>query len=326
MRWLAALAMLLSPLVTRAQLPPLAPPGGVPVTAERVELGRKLFFDPRLSADNSTSCATCHQPARGFSDGRPVAVGIGGRVGNRRTPTVLMAAYSPLQFWDGRVIGTEIQSLQPLVNPLEMGNRSQQQVVNRVASIGGYRALFAAAYGQRPTRENFAHAIASFETTLLSFDAPIDRRLAGYRYALSSEAEHGYQVALRSRCFECHTPPLFTDLRFHNTGAAVATGTLDAGRGGFLGGQATAADVRAFKTPTLREVARRPPYTHAGRVPNLASVVALYSAGWSRDPNRDPRTGPLNLSPADQAALVTFLKEGMSSPSYPLVQAPALPR
>jgi cytochrome c peroxidase len=322
-----------------AQPPTPGAPLNVAVTPERVELGRKLFYDPRLSIDGTVSCATCHRADHGFAEPQSVSIGVRGLRGTRNAPTVIGATYLPNQFWDGNTLGHAQQSLGPLVNPVEMANGSVQQVVNRVNSIRGYRSLFLAAYGQPCNAARLGHAIASFENSVLSFDAPVDKRMAGYTRALSSQAEAGFQLFMGLRpnragitlkCNECHTYPLMTDGKFHNTGIAFFSNTGDRLRGGFLRGQATAADIRAAKTPTLREISRTPPYMHAGTILDLAAVIDGYNAGWSIggrvDRNQDPRIGLLGLDDEEQAQLEAFLREGLSSPTYPRITAPGLPR
>lgn len=324
----SAYALAQPPAVPPQPMRPVNPVRGVPMTPEQVELGRKLFFDARLSRDGTVSCSTCHRPDHGWAEPLPVSAGIRGQLGDKNAPTVLTAHLAPLQFWDGRVIGTELQSLQPLVNPLEMGNQSQQQVVNRLNRIDGYRSLSVLAYGGLLTRERMAHAIASFEASLLpNFDAPIDARLAGYTRQLDPAQERGFQVFARSNCMDCHAPPYFTDFRFHNNGAAAATGTLSPGRFGILGpNQRTAADVRAHKTPTLREIQATAPYTHGGRVATVRQVVDLYNVGWAEDRFRDPRVRPLGLTDREKADLTHFLETAFASPTFPRIQPPGLPR
>lgn len=329
-------------------IPPLAVPLGVPITPERIELGRKLFFDPRLSLNGTISCSTCHDPAHGFADGNSVAIGIFGRRGTRNSPTILNASFSTLQFHDGRTVGQPTQSLQPIVNRLEMGGQSEQQVLNRLRSIPGYVDLFTRAYGfdrrqgTAVTREAYGHAMASFESTVVSFDAPVDRRLAGDRSALSAEAEIGFGIFSRSGCMACHKPPLFTDLAFHNNGMEFAgkQRATDNGRFTVINGLRGASQldralaVRAFKTATLREIARTAPYNHAGTFLSLRRVLEHYNAGGAKlnangapvvDSAIDPRIKPLGLTDQQLGYLETFLVEGMAGEHYPMITRPVLP-
>lgn len=322
-----------------AGAPPLRVPLNTPITPERIELGKKLFFDPRLSFDGTVSCSTCHDPNMGWADHNSVAVGVQGRTGTRNSPTIINAAYSTLMFHDGRTIGMPTQSLQPIVNRLEMGGQTESQVLRRIAAIPGYQALFIAAYGPQSLtsiqrmRNAYGHAIASFESTLVSFDAPVDKRLLGLP-ALSPAAEVGFQIFAQSNCMSCHKPPLFTDLQFHNNGMEFAskTQTTDRGRAGVLrNGQA--GTERAFKTATLREIHRTFPYSHTGAFTNLEAVVRHYNLGGAtvkngvmvRDRLQDPRVRPLNLTSAQESYLVTFLREAFASPNYPFMLPPRLP-
>lgn len=323
-------------LVAQTKVPRLQSPLGIEPTAREVELGRALFFDSRLSADGTVSCSTCHDPAQGWSDGERVAIGIGGQRGTRNSPTVINASYSQMMFWDGRVTGSPAQSILPLVNPIEMGNTSQRQVVNRLRLIPGYVSTFAKVYGIDPvegnpiTSTNMARALAAFETTVLSFDAPIDRFLAGDEKALTPDAIIGYGIFVRSGCTACHPAPLYTDNDIHNNGMEFAGKfrVTDQGRFSVIDRRtATAKDVRGFKTPTLREIARTAPYNHAGNFDTLERVIQHYSAGGAnfrgvRDRYTDPRVRRLDLSDAQRKYLELFLREGFTSASYPMIVAP----
>lgn len=344
--------------VALAQHYPQMPlPNNVPLSAERIELGRKLFYDPRLSRPERNqqtgqlefrvACATCHDPNHGFSDGRPQAVGIRGQVGQFNTPTVLNP-FGRFMFWDGRTDGMPTQSLQPLVNPIEMGNGSEQEVLNRLRQVPGYVDLFNRAYGPRNnlnqaiTRERFGHAMASFQSTLISSNAPVDRRIAGDLKALSPNAEKGYGLFLKLDCMSCHKYPSFTDFAFHNNGMEFAGKTRPtsdglfttiSGRRGFSQAERQRS-IRAFKTPTLREIARTGPYNHAGTFTTLQRVLQHYNAGGAKlnefgqpvtDGLKDPRIKPLGLSQSQLEDLESFLIEGMAGRSYPNVTRPVLP-
>jgi len=310
----------------------------------RIELGRKLFFDPRLSADGSTACASCHDPAHGWADGRRVAVGLirggVGRPGTRNTPSIINAAFTDgPQFWDMRARSLNDQATQPITNPIEMGNQTLGQVIGRLDNIAGYRPLFAEAFGSpgaSPAR--LAAAIEAFERTLASFDAPIDRYLAGDETALAGAARRGFALARAANCFDCHKPPLYTDGLVHNVGVSLRSGNTaggrpDNGRAAIVGGGPNNINVRAFKTPTLREIARTAPYMHDGSLSTLADVVEHFNAGGrfvrggqaQVDPLVDARVRPLGLTATQQQDLVTFLVEGFASPDYPYIERPVLP-
>jgi cytochrome c peroxidase len=213
-----------------------------PPTASKIELGRGLFFDARLSANGKISCSSCHDPNLAFADGRPVAEGIAGRLGTRNTPTLLNAMFNPAQFWDGRTDTLEQQAVEPLVNPLEMGNGSHGEVIDRLRAIAGYRAAFQSVFGGDITIERVSQAIAAYERTLLSGDSSFDRFVAGDLDAISEAAKRGFALFYsKARCSRCHTfpgapppvdaaytgsvivsqPALFTDFAYHNTGVAA---------------------------------------------------------------------------------------------------------
>src|SRR5229473_3306801 len=209
---------------TQAIIPP-----DNPQTREKIALGQKLFFDGRLSADGTVACSTCHDPARAFTDGRPASIGINGRVGQRNAPTILNALYNKTQFWDGRVKTLEDQAALPIVNSVEMGQPTLDAAVARIGAIGEYQQAFRRVFGRAPTAQDLQRAIASYERTLLSFDSPFDRFIAGEKSAISDAAKRGWDLFNgRARCNFCHAisekqPDLtnFTDNDFHNIGIGI---------------------------------------------------------------------------------------------------------
>ena len=322
-------------LLHAAEPLPVAAPLGLPVTAERIELGKKLFFDPRLSVAD-VSCSTCHDPDKGWADKNMVAVGVFGRRGTRNSPTIINAVYSPLMFHDGREIGQPAQSLLPLENRLEMGQQTEEQVFAPLSLIPGYRNLFLQAYGRLPDATTVSHAIASFETQVVSYESPIDFRLEGNADALTPEAEIGFGLFEEAKCMSCHKPPLYSDYLLHNNGMEFATTRFnsqpDPGRAGVVQrNRVRLQDVRAFKTATLREVARTAPYGHAGQFRSLHSVVRHYNLGGARaidgqrDPAMDSRIRPRQWNVYQELCLVKFLEEAFQSESYPYFPRPALP-
>lgn len=321
-------------------VPQQAGPLGVKPSAKEVELGRKLFFDPRLSADGTVSCASCHNPQLGWSDNRPVAVGIRGQRGTRNSPTIVNASYSPLMFWDGRTVGQITQALLPLVNPIEMGNQSEQQVIQRLRLNPGYVAMFADTYGidlstgNSITAGRLARAVASFQSTVISFDAPIDRYLLGQADALTPDALVGYNIFKAANCLQCHPAPLYTDNLLHNNGMESASKSriTDGGRFTELAksGIRRAEDVRAFKTPPLRNLKQTGPYNHAGTFDSIRRCVIHYNAGGANNKGQvdrfiDKRIKPLGLTGTQVDYLVRFLEEGLTSIDYPLIEEPELP-
>jgi len=296
-------------------LPPVPIPADNPPTAETIALGRRLFYDARLSKDNSVSCASCHNPSLAFTDGRAVARGVGGTLGVRNSPTLLNAAYSPLQFWDGRAPSLEAQSAFPIADPAEM-NQPHEVSVSKIAQDPAYAAEFARAFGAGSvTLGKIQRSLASFERTLLSGNSPFDQyQYGGNKQALTPAAVHGLALFTdpqKGNCAVCHTIEakyaLFTDGKFHNTGSGVnGDGTLtDLGR---FGQTKLETEKGEFKTPTLRNVALTGPYMHDGSLKTLKDVVDFYAGGGNSNPYLDKEIKALNLSAQDRADLVAFLE------------------
>lgn len=281
-----------------------------PLTAEKVALGKRLFFDPILSRDRSLSCVFCHDPGRAYTDGRAVAIGVLGRQGTRSAPTLVNRGYGAAFFWDGRMPTLEQQVLQPIQDPKEM-DLTLDEAVARLKEHRDYPRLFQAAFGAEISMDNLSHALASYLRTILSGDAPVDRYTNGDREALSEQARQGLDIFRgKGNCIACHIGPNFTDERFHNTGVAWRDGhLLDSGRFAVTGKEA---DRGAFKVPTLREVARTAPYMHDGSLASLSDVVDFYDRGANANPYIDPELRPLHLSDDEKKALMTFLMEALS--------------
>jgi cytochrome c peroxidase len=300
-------------------LPPLAYPSDNLPTPEKISLGKQLYFDGRLSADNKVSCASCHDPAKGFSNGEQFATGVEGKKGGRNSPTVINAAYQKYQFWDGRAKSLEEQALGPIQNPIEM-NMTLDAVVTKLNAIQGYKEQFQKVFGTDVTSEGIAKAIAAYERTVLSGDAPYDRFKAGDKTALSDAAQRGMKLFFgKANCAACHAGPNFTDNGFHNIG-------LSGNDEGRIVVTKVTGDKGAFKTPTLREIAKTGPYMHDGSLKTLEDVVAQYVKGGTPNPQLDEEIYPLKLSAEEIADLVTFLKEGLTSASYPAHTVPELPQ
>lgn len=301
-----------------AGLPPVVHPADNPPSPEKIALGKQLYFDPRLSADDTISCASCHDPAKGWSNGEQFATGVGGLKGGRNSPTVINSAYYKLQFWDGRAKTLEDQALGPIQNPIEM-KMTLEEVIPKLNKIAGYKEQFQKVFGTDVTEVGVAKAIAAFERTVLSGDAPYDKFKAGDKTALSEAAQRGMKLFFgKANCSACHSGPNFSDSAFHNIGLESA----DEGRFVIskMGG-----DKGAMKTPTLREIAKSGPYMHNGSLKTLEEVVAHYVKGGNNNPAQDEEIFPLKISKEDEADLVTFMKEGLSSASYPMIEKPELP-
>ena len=261
-----------------------------PLTVEKIEVGRRLFFDRRLSRDGSVSCATCHDPDRAFSVALPVSSGVSGRQGRRNAPALVNRGYGRSFFWDGRIRTLEEQVLMPIQDPTEM-DLTLAEASSRVN-------LDAA---------TIARALASYLRTILSGDSPVDRYMNGDRAALSSKQQLGLQVFRgRGNCTACHVGPNFSDEKSHNTGVAWRDGRLmDDGRFGISRHER---DRGAFKTPTLREIARTAPYMHDGSLTTLEAVVDFYDDGGRPNSNLDPEIHSLHLAAEEKEALVVLLK------------------
>lgn len=298
-------------------------PKNNPLTPAKIALGKQLYFDPRLSKDATISCASCHDPKKGWSNGEKVATGIDGQKGGRNSPTVLNSAFSRFQFWDGRAGSLEEQALGPIQNPIEMGMKLEE-LVSRLNAIEGYRKQFQNVFGTDVTSEGIAKAIAAYERTILSGDAPYDRFKAGDKNALSAAAQRGMKVFFNdAHCSACHAGPNFTDNAFHNVGVGMDRKKFDEGRKVIskLGG-----DTGSFKTPTLREIARTGPYMHDGSIETLEEVIEHYNKGGIANEYLDEELYNLKLTDQQKKDLITFLKEGLSSESYPDHKAPELPK
>ena len=293
-----------------------------PITKAKVALGKQLYFDPRLSVDGTVSCATCHNPALGFSNGLPFGVGIKGQKGNRNTPTVINRIFSTLQFWDGRAASLEEQALGPIQNPIEMGF-TLEGVVKRLNGIKGYREQFRKVFGTDVTADGIAKAIAAFERTLISGDSPFDRyEFGGDEKALSPAAKRGLEIFRgKGNCASCHAGPNFTDERFHNLGVGFDKPNPDLGRYNVTKKEE---DKGAFKTPTLRDVALTAPYMHDGSLKTLEEVIEFYNKGGIKNPYLDKEIKPLNLTEQEKKDLVAFLKALTGRPIR--VKAPELPK
>ncbi|HEX8439830.1 cytochrome-c peroxidase [Archangium sp.] len=281
-------------------LQPLRPLGTPSSGDPQVALGRKLFFDPRLSGDGSRSCATCHDPRKRFSDGREVALGRDPARSKRNTPALLNLESRGPYFWDGRASTLEEQALVPLADPNEMA-RDLSTLERELATDPEYVARFQAVFGPLGiTRVTLAHAIASFERTLVSAGSRYDRYLEGDRAALTEEEVRGMRVfAGKGECTTCHGGPLLTDNGFHNIGVAGEDpGRLEAG----------AAPRATFKTPSLRDVARTAPYFHDGSAATLEEVIEHYARGGDPLAKGARDIHPVDLSASEKRELAAFLR------------------
>jgi len=318
----------IAPISQASQPDPYLRPAVVPASSDnqftqaRMELGKALFFDPRLSGSKWISCATCHNPALGWSDGLPTAIGKDMKVLGRATPTILNTAYQTRQFWDGRARTLEEQALGPIVAESEM-NANLDEVLERLAAIPGYVTLFEKAYsGEGITKSTLAKALANFERTVVSTESPFDRWRKGDRNAVSESAKNGFKIFTdeeSGRCVLCHQGFNFTDNGFHNIGLK---GNVDPGRFAQVPVKILKG---AFKTPTLRDVATTAPYMHNGAFKTLEEVVEHYDrAGLDKTETLDPNMQPLKLSSQEKVDLVEFMKTLTGRPIR--ISLPSLPQ
>lgn len=292
--------------------------------AARVSLGKMLFFDPRVSRDGNMSCATCHNPSFGWSDGLPTGRGFQSQVLSRATPTIVNAAYNTIQMWDGRKKTLEDQAIGPLETVPEM-NTDLERFFAWMNGNEGYKKAFAKAYPGEPIdAETFKKAVASFERTVTSRTSPFDRWLAGDKKAMTQQQLRGLAVFVdknKGNCVACHSAPNFTDNGFHNIGlASFGVETPDLGRFAY---KKVASLKGAFKTPSLRDIERTAPYFHDGSAKTLMDVVEHYDRGGDVKTNLSPDIKPLNLSPSEKEDLVAFMT-ALTSPNKP-VSLPQLP-
>jgi cytochrome c peroxidase len=307
--------------------------------ARRIALGKKLYFDTRLSKDGTVACATCHDVSRGFTDRRNASEGIGGQVGRRNAPTTMNAVFFQSQFWDGRAAMLEDQAKLPITNPIEMGQPDGPTTVKAIAGDAEYKTMFKAAYNAEPNFEDLGRALAAFERTLVFLDAPYDRFVAGKASTLSDDAKAGWALFNgKARCVSCHqlngSSPIGTDQKFHNVGVsarhqdfaklvgsalaalakndsketmdrlAIETDVSELGR--FVVTRSYS-DIGAFKTQQIRNVGITGPYMHDGSMQTLWDVMDHYNKGGEANAYLDGGIEPLNLSEREIDQVVAFL-------------------
>ena len=311
----------------QAWLLPAAPPSpaGNQPSAARIGLGKMLFLDPRLSRDGNMACASCHNPALGWSDGLPTARGFKSQVLGRATPTVVNTGYNKLQMWDGRKATLEDQAMGPMSADVEM-NADITAVFKWLNANAGYRDAFRKAYPDEPIDEKtFSKAIAAYERTIISNNSPFDRWLRGDTGAMTVQQVRGFRLfqdEKKGNCAVCHSAPNFTDDGFHNVGLASYGGKQpDMGRFAI---RPVAAARGAFKTPTLRDVELTAPYFHDGSAKTLMDVIEHYARGGDVKTDLAANMKPLELTRQEKEDLVAFLR-ALTSPRQAVV-LPDLPQ
>lgn len=302
-------------------------PADNPMTKEKIELGKQLYFDPRLSVDGTVSCNSCHNVMSSGTDNRPVSVGVAGQKGGRSSPTVWNAAFLTAQFWDGRAATLEDQAKGPILNPVEMGMPSQEAAADRIKSIPGYSAQFKKVFGggDSVTYDNIAKAIAAYERTLITPNSAFDRYMRGDKKALSPAAQHGMKLVENVGCTGCHNGPNFagpTSLpvgegfyqkfpTFTDNDYVTKYKLMD--DNGRFNVTKSDADKHLWRVPTWRNVALTAPYFHNGSVPTLDEAVRVMA---KTQLNKD-------LTHEQVADIVAFLNS--LSGAFPKQTLPRLP-
>ena len=301
-------------------LPTVAPaPADNPTTAEKVELGKMLYHDPRLSSTGTVSCASCHNTMLGGEDNRPNSMGVNGQTGGRSAPTVWNSAFNHVQFWDGRAASLEEQAAGPVTNPIEMGMKSWDDVVARLKTIEGYQAAFAAAFGPESiSKDTATKAIAAYERTLITPNSAYDKYVGGDQNAMTEQQIRGMEKAIELGCTGCHSGPafngpgMFQKFPMHSNQYFEAQYHFSQDLG-VAEVSKKAEDQHLFKVPTLRNVALTAPYFHNGSVKTLEEAVKIMA---KLQLDKD-------LSKEDVADIVAFLN-ALTGP-FPKQQMPRLP-
>jgi cytochrome c peroxidase len=311
-------------------LPPLPIPEDNPMTPEKVELGKRLFFDPRLSADGSLACVSCHLPDQGWTTNTPLSPAYPTNMERRLSPTLINVAYNKALLWDGRAGSLEKQALGPIQNPLHM-NQNLDLLVEKLKSFPPYVEQFQQVFGTSVTPEALGKALAAFERTLVTRNAPFDRYMTGDWQAMSEGALRGMELFKgKARCILCHNGPNFTDNQFHNLGVSAvpllsdplvqAAIRFDAKRMNVPEYQSVTEDLGrylvtkeekdkgTFRTPSLRNVMQREPYMHNGAFLSLEEVIDFYDAGGGAVLGKSPLIQPLGLTAQGKRDLLAFLQ------------------
>ncbi len=286
-------------------MPDVAPaPKDNQTTTERIQLGKALFFDPRLSGSNWISCATCHNPALGWSDGLATAIGHGMHELARATPTILNTGFNKFQFWDGRARTLEEQAVGPIQAAGEM-NQNMEELIDELSTIDGYKVLFEAAYpGEGISEETIGKALAAFQRTVVTTESTFDLWIKGDEDAITASAKRGFELFEgKGRCVICHSGFNFTDDGFHNLG--LKEEVPDMGR---YNVRKVAVLRGAFKTPTLRDVTLTAPYMHNGMYASMEEVIEHYDRGGDVKEHLSPNMAPLNLTKQEKVDLLAFMK------------------
>lgn len=292
-----------------------------PLTAAKVELGKQLFFDPRLSGTGKMSCSSCHLPEKAFTDGLPLSTKDDGKVNTRNSPTMHNVGYLDRLYWDGRA--KTLENNVAAAWESQIGGKPDAAAA-AIAAVPAYAKAFTEAFNAPPSKDTIVKALASFLRNLRSGDSQFDRWQAGREHTVSEAAQKGFELFMgKATCAVCHTPPLFTDKIFHNIGVGMKAENPDIGAAGEKAFNDPSKKGQ-FKTPTLRDVAKTGPYLHDGSAKTLAEVVKIMSGGGIDNPNKDPLMAVSRmLTDEEQAQLVAFLETLTGNVTW---QAPVVPK
>lgn len=298
------------------------PLGEIPVpednemTDEKIALGQMLYYDERLSGDNSLSCASCHAPAQGYGDGLAKFIGFQGFQGQMNSPTVINSGYYEENFWNGRADSLEAQAVGPIQAEGEM-NQNMDELLTELSAIPGYVDEFNKVFNDKVTADNIAKAIAAFERTIVVQDTAFDKYLAGQEDAISAEAKEGMKLfAGKASCITCHAGPLMSDHNYYNLGMEGNDGRFEVTK--------NEADKGSFRTAQLRGITHTAPYMHDGSLASLEDVVNYYNQGGGTHANKSALIQPLNLTEEEVSNLVAFLET--LGGEIPMTEKPELPK
>ncbi len=312
-----------TPLEVKAPLglPAVPIPQDNPMTVEKVELGKMLYFDKRLSKDETISCATCHDPNHAYAEDRPTSEGIFQQVGGRNANSVINTAYFTELFWDGRAKSLEEQAGGPVENPIEMGAK-MELVIKKIADVPEYKKRFKDVFGTDVTRDGIVKAIAAFERTILSGNSPYDKYMNGDKSAMSEDAVKGMALFQGPKmCAVCHSGPTFSNGAYFNSGAGKGKGLED---GGLMEVTKKETDKGKFRVPMLRDAAKTGPYMHDGSIPTLREAVAFMASGGKANPNLFPVFRSMQKPTEEEIDQLTAFVEALSG-EYPIIEPPELP-
>ncbi len=291
-----------------ANFGPMDIPADNPMTQAKVELGRQLYYDSRLSGDGSRSCYSCHLVEHGLTDGRAQAIGAYEKQLTRSSPTLWNIGFHSLFYWDGRAPSLEVQAAKAWSGGNMGAGDDVPAIVEKINAIAGYKSQFEDVFAGPATKDNIPQALAAYMRTLVSGNTAFDRWQAGDEGAVSDGAKRGYEVFQKAKCGDCHSGTLFTDMVFHNVGIGYDSSSGEFADIGRFKVTSQESDTGAFKTPTLRDISKSAPYFHDGSVATLDSAVRVMAMGGIPNPHKDIKLKPANLEENEIQDLLEFLE------------------